>query len=212
MTDTKRILVVEDDAGAAELIRCALEAEGDLSLEPTGSLAEARTAIDRAPPDLVIAALKLPDGRGTDLIPGFELVAMYPVVVMAASGDETTAVAAMKAGALDYVVKSEATLLDMAQVARRALREWNLLVDRRRAEIAVDRQGAQMAERGHVVASINRVAQALGKKTTIAEYVESEQILSRMAETGVEFVQGYGVGKPQPIGDMAGLRALGGKS
>ena len=135
MTDPKRILVVEDDAQAAALIRRGLAAESGVALELlTGSLAEARAAIDRAPPDVVIAALKLPDGRGTDLIPGFELVAMYPVVVMAATGDETTAVEAMKAGALDYVVKSEATLLGMAQVVRRALREWVHLVERRRAE------------------------------------------------------------------------------
>ena len=104
MTDPKRILVVEDDAQAAALIRRGLAAESGVALELAGSLAEARAAIDRAPPDVVIAALKLPDGRGTDLIPGFELVAMYPVVVMAATGDETTAVEAMKAGALDYVV------------------------------------------------------------------------------------------------------------
>ncbi len=136
MADTKRILVVENDAEASELIRRGLEPAGAIDLQMTGSRAEAQAAIARQAPDLVIAALKLPDGRGTDLIPGFELVAMYPVVVMAASGDETTAVEAMKAGALDYVVKSEATLLGMQQVVKRALREWSHLVERRRAEIA----------------------------------------------------------------------------
>ena len=62
-----------------------------------------------------------------------------------------------------------------------------------------------------LVASINRVAHALGKRT-IAEYVENQQILKRMAEIGVDFVQGYGVGRPQPIGeigDSEALRALG---
>jgi diguanylate cyclase (GGDEF)-like protein/PAS domain S-box-containing protein len=62
-----------------------------------------------------------------------------------------------------------------------------------------------------LVASINRVAHALGKMT-IAEYVESEQILQRMAEIGVDYVQGYGVGRPEPIGAMGSpdaLRALG---
>ena len=136
MAETKRILVVENDAAASELIRRGLEPEPHIELEMTSSLSEARAAVDRQSPDLAIAALKLPDGRGTDLIPGFELVAMYPVVVMAASGDETTAVEAMKAGALDYVVKSEATLLGMPQTVRRALREWSHLVERRRAEIA----------------------------------------------------------------------------
>ena len=136
MATPKRILVAESDPEASALIRRGLEPEATVEVELTSSLAEARAAIDRATPDLVIASLKLPDGRGTDLIAGFELVAMFPVVVMAASGDETTAVEAMKAGALDYVVKSEATLLGMPQVVRRALREWTNLVERRRAEIA----------------------------------------------------------------------------
>ena len=62
-----------------------------------------------------------------------------------------------------------------------------------------------------LVASINQVAHVLGKRT-IAEYVENEKILRRMAEIGVDFVQGYGVGRPQPIGqigDADALRALG---
>jgi diguanylate cyclase (GGDEF)-like protein/PAS domain S-box-containing protein len=136
MPARKRILVVESDAAAAERVGCGLEAEEAVQVELVGSLAEARAAVDRATPDLVVTALTLPDGRGTDLIPGFESVAMFPVVVMAASGDETTAVEAMKAGALDYVVKSEATLEAMPQTVRRALREWSHLIERRRAEIA----------------------------------------------------------------------------
>ena len=59
-----------------------------------------------------------------------------------------------------------------------------------------------------LVASINQVAHALGKKT-IAEYVESKQILRRMAEIGVDYVQGYGVGRPEPIGEMGGSSARG---
>lgn len=50
-----------------------------------------------------------------------------------------------------------------------------------------------------LVSSNNQVAHVLGKRT-IAEYVENDQILSRMAEIGVDFVQGYGVGRPVPIG------------
>ncbi len=63
-----------------------------------------------------------------------------------------------------------------------------------------------------LVASINQVAHVLGKRT-IAEYVENEQILRRMAEIGVDFVQGYGVGRPEPIGRMGAdaLEALGGR-
>ena len=136
MSLTRTILLVESDPAVVDLIRRGLETADRLSLETAASVAEARASIERASPDLVIAALTLPDGRGTDLIPGFELVAMYPVVVMASSDDETTALEAMKAGAIDFVVKSEGTLLTMGQTAQRALREWSNLVERRRAEIA----------------------------------------------------------------------------
>ena len=51
----------------------------------------------------------------------FEL--QNPVVIMTSYGDEHVAVEAMKAGALDYVVKSEATLADMPYIAERALHD-----------------------------------------------------------------------------------------
>ena len=55
---------------------------------------------------------------------------------MTSQGDERAAVAAMKLGALDYVVKSEMTLADMPRLAERALREWGHIVERRLAEAA----------------------------------------------------------------------------
>jgi PAS domain S-box-containing protein len=53
---------------------------------------------------------------------------------MTSHGDEHMAVEAIKAGALDYVVKSTASLSDMPRVVERALREWGHITDRRRAE------------------------------------------------------------------------------
>jgi diguanylate cyclase (GGDEF)-like protein/PAS domain S-box-containing protein len=49
-----------------------------------------------------------------------------------------------------------------------------------------------------MVRSINHIAHSLSKKT-IAEFVESEEILDRLREIGVDMVQGYHVGRPAPI-------------
>jgi EAL domain-containing protein (putative c-di-GMP-specific phosphodiesterase class I)/GGDEF domain-containing protein len=49
-----------------------------------------------------------------------------------------------------------------------------------------------------IVSSINELAHYLGKKT-IAEYVENEAILERLEAIGIDYVQGYGVGYPEPL-------------
>ena len=98
------------------------------------SLQEARTCLAESKPDLVIADLVLPDGQGTELLPDINEERLFPLVVMASHGDEQIAVEAMKAGALDYVVKSPTTLTNMPHIAERALREWGHIIERKWAE------------------------------------------------------------------------------
>ncbi len=49
-----------------------------------------------------------------------------------------------------------------------------------------------------MVSAINQVGQAMGLKT-IAEYVENESILAHLKHLGVDYAQGYALGKPQPF-------------
>jgi signal transduction histidine kinase len=56
------------------------------------------------------------------------------VLILTGSGNEAAAVRAMKAGALDYLVKSEATLRDMPHIVARALREWHAMQARARGD------------------------------------------------------------------------------
>ncbi len=53
---------------------------------------------------------------------------------MTSHGNERVAVEALKAGALDYVVKSDTTLLDMPHLAERALHQWTILTERAQME------------------------------------------------------------------------------
>ncbi|HTD04686.1 EAL domain-containing protein [Undibacterium sp.] len=49
-----------------------------------------------------------------------------------------------------------------------------------------------------MVESINQIAHVMGKQT-IAEFVENDAIIACLKEIGVDFVQGYGVGRPHPL-------------
>jgi EAL domain-containing protein (putative c-di-GMP-specific phosphodiesterase class I) len=53
-----------------------------------------------------------------------------------------------------------------------------------------------------MVSSINEIGQVMGKET-IAEFVENEAILEKLREIGINYAQGYGIGPPRPIEDMA---------
>jgi len=132
------ILLVEDKEDHAELIQRAFGSQHEqVSLTVAGSLQDARTRIRREFPDLVITDLCLPDGKGTELLALQKETSAFPVVVMTSYGDQEVSVEAMKAGALDYVVKSKVTLTDMPHIAERALREWEHIVQQRRTEQAL---------------------------------------------------------------------------
>jgi EAL domain-containing protein (putative c-di-GMP-specific phosphodiesterase class I) len=52
-----------------------------------------------------------------------------------------------------------------------------------------------------MVKSINEVGHVMGKMT-IAEYVENEEILARLAELGVDYAQGFATGRPRPLAEV----------
>jgi ammonium transporter, Amt family len=132
---SQRILLVEDNPAHASLIRQAF-ASGTMPVELTtvASLRKARENIARSLPDLAIVDLGLPDGQGLALLTADESSRRFPIIVTTSRANEQVVVQAMKAGALDYVVKSPMTLADMPRIARRALREWQDLARRQEAE------------------------------------------------------------------------------
>ena len=138
--DQVHILLVEDETNHAELVRRAFEARGGAArLTVAENLAEARAHVATGAklPHLIIADWRLPDGEGMDLLPETGSPPRVPLVLMTSHGNEQMAVEAIKAGALDYVVKSDETLRDMPHIAERALRDWRTLTERRRAEAAL---------------------------------------------------------------------------
>lgn len=138
------ILLLEDDADHAELARRALQGmEPASQVKVVDSLQAAQTWLIDHTPDLLIADLRLPDGSGVDLLRGAHPLP-YPVIIMTSQGDERMAVEAMKAGAMDYIVKSVAAFRVLARIAQRVWREWQHIAERQRAEAALRHSEARM--------------------------------------------------------------------
>jgi EAL domain-containing protein (putative c-di-GMP-specific phosphodiesterase class I) len=57
-----------------------------------------------------------------------------------------------------------------------------------------------------MVSSINDVAKAMGMET-VAEFVESKEIMVELGKMGVDFAQGYGVARPSPLFDFSAYKA-----
>ena len=132
------VLVVEDEEAHAELIRRAFEPQSDVvRLSIARNLREARASLAESLPDLAIVDLFLPDGRGLELLERDDEEPEYPVVIVTSHGDEEVAVEAMKAGALQYVVKSEVAMEQLPHKVETALRQWGHIVERKQAESAL---------------------------------------------------------------------------
>jgi PAS domain S-box-containing protein len=132
--DGINILMVEDSPTHARIIRESLQIrDKTLNLTLATTLAEARRLLAETTPDLILCDINLPDGKGTDLLSPDDDSPSLPLVVLTGQGDEQVAVEALKAGALDYVVKSPAVLKDMPHIIDRSLREWRLIQERRQA-------------------------------------------------------------------------------
>lgn len=100
-----RVLLIEDMASLQMLYRLALEREG-IEVHVAGTADEGREAFERLQPDIVLLDLLLPDADGLELLRGWSLPrAEHRVIVITAHGSVNRAVAAMKAGAFDFLVK-----------------------------------------------------------------------------------------------------------
>ena len=100
-----RVLVIDDEADIRELIDLTLVRMG-LATECVGSVAEARAVLDADEFQLCLTDMRLPDGEGLDIVRYItEHHPQTPVAVITAYGSAENAVAALKAGAFDYLSK-----------------------------------------------------------------------------------------------------------
>jgi|GEM_PF-1777506 len=121
-----QILLVEDNQDHAALVsRYFARSRGSLELVVADSVASAKAFLCASSPSVILCDYLLPDGTGLDILHScIEGIAQAPsFVLLTSQGDEKIAVEAMKAGATDYIVKSETSLSSLPEVCRAINRE-----------------------------------------------------------------------------------------
>jgi two-component system KDP operon response regulator KdpE len=143
------ILIVEDEAQIRKFLRISLEAHRYTVCE--ARLGEEGLALCAAqPPDLIILDLGLPDLDGQQFIARLREWSPVPIIVLSVRADETDKVAALDAGANDYVTKPfgiselmariRVVLRDARQpsVSQRLFESQGLRVDLSQREVTID--------------------------------------------------------------------------
>jgi two-component system response regulator PilR (NtrC family) len=124
------LLIVDDEASLRDFLSIVFEEEGWL-IQTAATLAEARAAMQKREPDLVLCDLMVPDGSGIDLVREIKVqTPSVPVVMITAYTSTKSAVEALKAGAFDYIAKpfdiEELKIIVRKAVERRELEDENL--------------------------------------------------------------------------------------
>ncbi len=101
----RSLLIVDDDEVFCERLARAMEKRG-YTVRTAGSVAEGCTTAEAHPPSFAVLDLRLGDGSGLDIVTAIrEKRPDARIVMLTGYGNIATAVAAVKAGALDYLAK-----------------------------------------------------------------------------------------------------------
>ena len=127
MVQKLSVLVIEDEKSICDFIAKTLNAS-DYKAVTAGSGKEGLAILTSALPDLVLLDLGLPDMDGIDIIKQTREWSSLPIIVISARVQEREKVAALDAGADDYITKPFGTDKLLARI-RTAIRHSNKIVD-----------------------------------------------------------------------------------
>ncbi|HET8711587.1 MAG TPA: response regulator [Spongiibacteraceae bacterium] len=102
--DSAKILIVEDEPQIRRFVRAAVEEENCAAFE-AGTVADGLLGASEHKPDLLILDLGLPDGDGIELIHNLRGWSDLPILILSARTQEQEKIAALDAGADDYLTK-----------------------------------------------------------------------------------------------------------
>jgi len=104
MTSRPHVLVIDDEVQIRRLLQATLGAQGyDVILADTAEQGVVRAGMDR--PDLIVLDLGLPDMDGLEVLKKIRSWSSVPVLILSVRSAETTVIAALDAGADDYLTK-----------------------------------------------------------------------------------------------------------
>jgi diguanylate cyclase (GGDEF)-like protein/PAS domain S-box-containing protein len=144
-TAIKEILLIEDNAGDARLLREMVNDQGPHGTEVTHveSIGEAERHLSQREVDIVLLDLRLPDGHGLGALRRTRAAApRVPLVVLTGLDDESLATQALQEGAQDYLIKGEIESRGLLRALRHAIErkslEDALFLERERAEVTLN--------------------------------------------------------------------------
>ena len=155
MPEHPRILVVDDERQITRVLRNSLESHGYEVLLAHDGL-EGMRAFEQSAPDLVITDLSMPNMDGVELTKAIRQHAQTPIIVLSVREQDATKVAALDAGADDYMTKPFSTpeLLARVRVQMRRRREQNDQTSTdplTEGDFRVDRQAHRVLVRGEEI-------------------------------------------------------------
>ena len=142
----ERILVVDDEPQFLRALATNLRGAG-YEVDTATTAAEALSVAGLRPPDAFVLDLLLPDGSGTDVSRELRTWTDAPIVLVSAVGDEDEKIAALDAGADDYVTKPFAIgelLARLRAVLRRAGPPGDPVLDIGPIRIDLDKQAVSV--------------------------------------------------------------------
>ncbi len=125
---TPTVVVIEDEPQIRRFVRSALEAEG-WQVHEADTAKKGLVEAGTRKPDLLVLDLGLPDGDGLDLIRDVRGWSGVPIIVLSARSHETDKIAALDAGADDYLTKPFGTGELLARVRANLRRPRNAASD-----------------------------------------------------------------------------------
>jgi two-component system, OmpR family, KDP operon response regulator KdpE len=147
MNGAARVLVVDDEPQILRALRTSLRGAGyEVETAETAEAALATAAM--RPPDAFILDLVLPDGSGIDVCRELRKWSSAPVILLSAVGEEREKIAALDAGADDYVTKPvgiDELLARLRAVLRRAAPSGDPVIEVGELMIDIDRHAVSMA-------------------------------------------------------------------
>jgi two-component system response regulator PilR (NtrC family) len=174
-----KVLIVDDEPDLLDLMEMTLSRMG-LDATRAETVAEAVRLLDREPFDLCLTDMRLPDGEGLRVVEHINTHGLdVPVAVITAFGSAVNAVAALKAGAFDYLSKPVA-LEQLRALVKQALK----VPDKLPAPTDGQQLLGESPAMQHVRGLIERLARSQAPVFITGESGSGKELAARMIHAG----------------------------